>query len=203
MTNITIKAVFWDIGGVLLRTEDPAPREKLAADLGVSRRELEILVFSGEQGQRAQRGELTPDELWAFVRQSLNLAPGDFPDLSERFFGGDVLDAELVGFIRTLRPRYRTGIISNAWSTLPKLLAQWGIADAFDAVIGSANVGIMKPDPRIYRLALERLGVQPAEAVFVDDFIENVRGAQRVGMHAIHFREREQALDELKSIAKM
>ena len=185
---------------MLLRTEDPAPREQLAADLGISRQDLEILVFSGEQGRRAQLGELTPAELWASVRDALRLAPADFPDLDARFFAGDVLDTELVDFIRSLRPRYQTGIISNAWSTLPDLLRRWGIADAFDVVVGSANAGIMKPDPRIYRLALDQLGVQPAEAVFVDDFIENVRGARQVGLRAIHFRERAQALQELDDV---
>ncbi|HIE56784.1 MAG TPA: hypothetical protein EYP88_00940, partial [Anaerolineales bacterium] len=124
MTHTTIKAIIWDIGGVLLRTENPAPRAKLAADLGISRRELEILVFSGEQGQRAQRGELSIEEHWSSVREALGLNPGDFPDLIDRFFGGDVLDTDLVDFIRKLKENHKTGIISNAWSNLPKMLLQ-------------------------------------------------------------------------------
>ena len=164
---------------------------------------MEILVFSGEQGQRAQRGELSIEEHWSSVREALGLNPGDFPDLIDRFFGGDVLDTDLVDFIRKLKENHKTGIISNAWSNLPEMLLQWQIGDAFDVIVGSAQVGILKPDPRIYQIALERLGLKPAEAVFVDDFIENVRGAQRVGMHAIHFREREQALQELKPLARI
>ena len=171
-----IKAVIWDIGGVIMRTEDLGPRDQLAADLGVTRAYLNDLVFGGEQGTRAQHGELSQTELWEYVRRALRLEPGAYPDLRERFFGGDVLDSELVDFIRALKPQFKIGIISNAWSELPVALENWGIADAFDIVVGSGDEGIMKPDPRIYQIALDRLAVQPPEAVFVDDFIENIIG---------------------------
>ena len=68
----------------------------------------------------------------------------------------------------------------------------------FDVTIFSAEVGLVKPDARIYRLTLEKLGVEPEEAVFVDDFIENVEGAQAVGMKAIHFKSSQQAQQALK-----
>jgi epoxide hydrolase-like predicted phosphatase len=195
-----IKAVIWDIGGVIMRTEDLAPRDQLAADLGVTRTYLNELVFGGEQGSRAQRGELNQTELWNYVRGELNLEPDEYPDLRARFFGGDVLDTELIDFIHSLRPQFKIGIISNAWRELPDVLAEWSIADAFDVVVGSGDEGIMKPDPRIYQIALERLSVQPQEAVFVDDFIENITGARELGIHAIHFQSREQALRELKAM---
>ena len=197
-----IKAIIWDIGGVLMRTEDPTPRAELAAEFGLEREELAELVFGGEQGRRAQRGELTRKEIWDYVRSELKLASGEYPDLDQRFFGGDILDTELIDFIRALRPRHKTGIISNAWSELPVMLAEWGILDAFDVVVGSGDEGIMKPDPRIFQISLESLAVMPEEAVFVDDFIENVEGARKVGMHAIHFQSREQTLRELQTILK-
>jgi HAD superfamily hydrolase (TIGR01509 family) len=64
----------------------------------------------------------------------------------------------------------------------------------------SAEVGVMKPEARIYQMALDALGVAPAESVFVDDFPENVEGARAVGMQAIHFIQPEQALDELHKL---
>lgn len=194
---MAIKAVIWDIGGVLLRTEDRRPRAALATELGLSYEDLVELVFGGERGHRAQRGEISPTENWSYVRQALELSPDQHTDLSQRFFGGDVLDQTLVNFIRSLRPRYLTAIISNAWRNLPEMLAQWGLAGDFDVVVGSGDVGIMKPDARIYQIALERLGVQPQEAIFIDDFIENVEGARQLGLLAVHFRNRQQALDEL------
>ena len=195
-----IKAVIWDIGGVIMRTEDPAPRAELAAELGVTRAYLNELVFGGEQGTRAQIGEINQQEIWDYVRSELKLAPGEYPDLRERFFGGDVLDTDLVDFIRSLKPRYKIGIISNAWSQIADSLVEWGIDDAFEMVVGSGDVGIMKPDPRIFQIALENLSVEPAQAVFVDDFIQNIHGAQALGISAIHFRSREQAIQELERL---
>ena len=195
-----IKAVIWDIGGVIMRTEDPTPRAELAAELGVTREYLNDLVFGGEQGTQAQIGAINQQEIWDYVRSELKLAPGEYPDLRERFFGGDVLDTDLVDFIRSLKPRYKIGIISNAWSQIADSLVEWGIDDAFEMVVGSGDVGIMKPDPRIFQIALENLSVEPAQAVFVDDFIQNIHGAQALGISAIHFRSREQAIQELERL---
>jgi epoxide hydrolase-like predicted phosphatase len=195
-----IKAIVWDIGGVLMRTEDPTPRAELAAELGLRREELVELVFGGKQGRQAQIGALTQKELWDFVRSELKLESNDYPDLERRFFGGDILDRKLVDFVRTLKPAYKTGIISNAWSELPDILEEWGILDAFDVVVGSGDEGVMKPDPRIFQIALDQLSVAPEESVFVDDFIENVESARNLGMQAVHFESREQTLRELQKL---
>lgn len=195
-----IKAVIWDIGGVLARTENLTPRDQLATELGVTRDHLNYLFFSGPDGTRAQNGKISRAELIAIARTKLDLAPNEYPDLVDRFFDGDVLDTDLVEFIRSLKQHYKTGIISNAWSELPFLLDEWGITDAFDIVVGSGDEGIMKPDPRIYQIALERLSVKPKESVFVDDFIENVIGARELGIHAVHFKNREQTIQDLKSL---
>ena len=195
-----IKAIVWDIGGVLMRTEDPTPRAELAAELGLRREELVELVFGGKQGRQAQIGALTQKELWDFVRSELKLESNDYPDLERRFFGGDILDRKLVDFVRTLKPAYKAGIISNAWSKLPDILEEWGILDAFDVVVGSGDEGVMKPDPRIFQIALDQLSVAPEESVFVDDFIENVESARNLGMQAVHFESREQTLRELQKL---
>jgi epoxide hydrolase-like predicted phosphatase len=198
-----IKAVIWDIGGVIARTEDLKPRDQLAKDLGITRADINDLFFSGSEGVRAQKGEITVEELITSVREKLKLTPLEHPDLITRFFAGDRVDNKLVDFIRSLKPRYKTAIISNAWSGLVEMLNDWGIQDAFDAVIGSGDVGILKPDPKIYQLALDRLGVAADEAVFVDDFIENVNGALRLGMRAIQFKSPGQVIGDLKQLLEL
>lgn len=196
-----IQAVYFDIGGVLLRTEDRAPRDNLAARLGISRDELNDLVFAGEQGLRAQRGQINADELWESVRQTLHLPREVLPQVKQEFFGGDRLDTDLLDTIRSLHRRYKTGIISNATDdTRPVIEGRWGMADAFDAIILSAEVGVMKPDARIFHIALQALGVQPSEAVFVDDFPQNIEGARAIGMHAIQFHTSEQTRQDLEAI---
>jgi epoxide hydrolase-like predicted phosphatase len=196
-----IQAIYFDIGGVLVRTEDKTPRDLLAARLGISREALNDLVFSGEKGDLAQRGKISAAELWESVRLALNLPPEAMPQVRQEFFGGDRLDTALLYYLRSLHQHYQTGIISNALDDTRLLVEnRWGMADAFDAIIISAEVGVMKPDARIFHIALQSLGVQPAEAVFVDDFPHNVDGARAVGMHAIQFRSPEQIRQELDAI---
>jgi putative hydrolase of the HAD superfamily len=198
---MSIRAVLWDIGGVLLRTTDRRPRERFAQRLGLTPQALETLVFGGEMGTRAQMGQVAPDELWNHAGAALGLSAEMQAELRAAFFGGDTLDAALIDYVRSLRPRYFSGIISNAWNDLrPVIAARWRIADAFDLIVISGEVGWMKPDPRIFRYALDGLGVAPAEAVFIDDFAANVDGARAVGMHALQFQTPEQIQAGLKAL---
>ena len=196
-----IKAIYFDLGGVLVRTEDRAPRSRLAAQLGMTSEALEELVFGGESGRKGQLGEISAAQQWAYVCRQINWPQANWRDLEADFFSGDRLDIELVDYIRRLQGRYKTGVISNALSDVRAAIDnQWHMADAFDAITISAEVGVMKPDARIFHIALQSLGVQPAEAVFVDDFPHNVEGARAVGMHAIQFRNSEQIRLELEEI---
>lgn len=195
-----ITTILWDIGGVILRTEDPAPREQLAAEVGLTRHDLEKLIFGGELGRRAQKGEITPEELWATAKGALKLPPGAYPDFGERFFAGDRIDYQLVDFIRDLKRSYKIGIISNAWKDLPAALENWQIDDAFEVVIGSGDEGVMKPAAQIYQLALERTGAQAHECVFIDDFPHNIEGAQAIGMQGILFRSPAQVKQALREL---
>ena len=201
---MTIKAILWDIGGVLVRTMDRTPRLHLAERLGVTYEQLEEMVFGGEMGAKAQRGEITEAEKWRHAARSLGVPTQGIPGFQQEFFGGDRLDEALVNTIRGLHADYRTGIISNALSDTRRMLVDtWRIVDAFDVIILSAEVGVMKPEPRIYHLALQGLCVEPQEAVFIDDFERNVQGAQNVGLPAIHFRSPQQALQELSAILQL
>ena len=179
-----IQAVIFDVGGVLLRTEDFAPRRALEAQLGLAPGEAERLIYNDAAGRQAQHGARSAEAHLQAVAARLGVSVADLAP----FWAGDRLDEELIALIRRLRPRYQTAIISNAMSDLHQLLTEkYPIADAFDLITGSAYEGVMKPDPRIYLNTLARLGRQPAEAVFIDDAPANVNGARAVGMQAIHY----------------
>jgi epoxide hydrolase-like predicted phosphatase len=197
---MTIRAVYFDLGGVIVRTGDREPRTKLAERLGLSYEELAKAVFENESSLRASLGVISTEEHWAAVIQRLGLPLSEADSVRQEFFAGDALDLDLITFLRSLRPKYRTGLLSNAWSDMREYLVGQKIDDAFDQLIISAEVGIMKPDVRIYRLALEKLGVAPAEAIFVDDSIVNIEGARAVGMYAIQFTRPDQTLEELKKL---
>lgn len=200
---MTIHAVIIDLGGVLLRTEDRTPRALLSKRLGMTYAELSRLVFDSETAQLATVGKIPVQAHWDYIRGALQLSPEEFQQVPSLFWGGDRLDTDLVDYIRSLRPRYKTAMLSNAWGDLRQVIEQrWKITDAFDELIISAEVGLAKPDPRIYRLALDRLKATPPEAVFVDDFLENVEAARGVGLHAIHYENPAQTRAELEQLLK-
>jgi putative hydrolase of the HAD superfamily len=118
----------------------------------------------------------------------LSLSSNALAQFKREFWGGDVLDEEMVDLIRQLKSRYQTAIISNATDSLRETLqTTYPIADAFDLIVVSAEEKVMKPDPEIYQRTLDRLGREAAESVFIDDFAENIAAARELGMNVIHF----------------
>ncbi|MGD2253754.1 MAG: HAD family phosphatase [Anaerolineales bacterium] len=199
-----IRAIIWDLGGVLVRTHDHSSRARWEERLGLKPHELERLVFEGQMGKLAAIGKAQAADVWRDVADQLGIPAFERKQLVHDFWGGDRLDRDLAAYIRSLRPRYRTGLLSNAWSNLRQFLeTEWQIADAFDHIVISAEVGWAKPDPRIYNLSLEGLSVAAHEAVFVDDFDENLAAARELGIQTVHFRTRDQVLRELAELLKV
>jgi len=200
---MTIKAIIFDLGGVLLRTADFSPREQLASRLGMNRHELEEFIFGGESGDRAQRGEITVQAHWENLRRQLYCSPQGFKDLLDTFFAQDKLDEELIEYVRWLHKSYKTGLLTNAWDDLRQVIAdRWHFEDAFDTMIISAEVKLAKPDPHIFQLALSRLGVDANQTIFIDDMIRNVEGAKLVGLRPIQFRNAMQMRFDLEQLLK-
>jgi epoxide hydrolase-like predicted phosphatase len=203
MTPGTIRAVLWDMGGVILRTMDWTLRAEWEDRLGLPRMGLTRLVFESDTSRRATIGQASDNDVWQSVADALHLDPPTRDLLRRDYFARDQVDATLMAFIRSLRRRVRVGMITNAWLDVRGYLESvFKIADAFDPLIVSAEVGLAKPDPRIYQLALERLRLEPAEAVFVDDFEDNVAGARWVGMQAVHFRSAPQAIAAVRTLLR-
>jgi putative hydrolase of the HAD superfamily len=199
---MTIRTVFIDFGGVIMRTEDKGPRARQAERLGMTSRDLEKIVFESESSLRASAGEILEEAHWQAVARVLGVSRPEANKIIDEFFSGDRADAALLDFLRSLRPERKVGLISNAWSGLRAFITSQKFEEVFDEMIISAEVGVGKPDPRIYRLALKKLGAQPDESVFLDDVLVNVEAARSVGMSAIHFTQPEKALEELKQLLK-
>lgn len=196
-----VKAVFWDFGGVIVRTQNPTPREELAKELGISRKELEYLVFSSESGEKAQRGEISYETHWENLQKLFNLSRDEILQLQEKFWASDSVDQQLVEYIRQLQKSTSTGLISNAFSDLHFHLNETlQIADLFNVLIISAEVGIVKPNPEIYYYALNQLNVHPSESIFIDDKLDNILAANQIGMHGIVFRNTEQTIADIDQI---
>lgn len=198
LSATSIRAVIFDLGGVLVRTSDFKPRERLAKEFGLTLDELMDLVFDHEAGRRAQLGEVSYDEHWEYIRKKLDLSPLELQAVQKIFWKKDSVDKQLINTLRKLRRTHRTALLSNAFSDLRAFVTErMKFANAFDEMIISAEVHLMKPDPAIYLLAAERLGVLPQQAVFVDDVSRNVVGAEDVGMVGILYKNTPQVLAEL------
>jgi putative hydrolase of the HAD superfamily len=197
---MTIRAVFFDLGGVIVRTEYQAPRQQLAERLGMEYDDLDRIVFNSETGIQAAMGTITSQQHWEAVMKRLKRPIEEMPSIREDFFAGDIVDRDILNFLRSLHGTHKTGLISNNWSDLRDYLVREKMIDAFDHIIISAEVGVTKPEPGIFRIALEQAGVKPEEAVFVDDFHVNIEGCEKVGMKGIHFKDAQSAMQQLKQL---
>jgi epoxide hydrolase-like predicted phosphatase len=123
----------------------------------------------------------------------------DPTDLIDSMFRGMAPLEPMVAAVGAARTEgVRTGLVSNSWST-----AHYDrelLATLFDAIVISAEVGLHKPQPEIYRLAAERVGARPEACVFVDDLRENCAGAEAVGMTAVLHRDVAETIDRLEQL---
>jgi epoxide hydrolase-like predicted phosphatase len=198
---VAIRAVMVDFGSVLVRLEDASRRRALEARLGLAENELAEIVFGSEAAARAAEGKISESAVWEPVVARFGLDAEGLREFQRDFWAGNQLDERLAEFVRGLRPHYRTAILSNAWSDARRVFTEiYGLDGAVDEIIISAEEGVAKPDPRIYHIAAERLGVRPEESVFVDDMARNVEAARAVGMRAVHFRDTDQAIAEVRRI---
>jgi epoxide hydrolase-like predicted phosphatase len=132
-------------------------------------------------------------------RFAKRLGLDDASDLIESMFGGMLPEESMVAAVRTVHgDGVKTGLISNSWST--SHYDRDLLAELFDDVVISAEVGLHKPQPEIYRLAAERLAEPTTSCVFVDDLRENCQGAEAVGMTAILHRDPAQTVARIERL---
>jgi putative hydrolase of the HAD superfamily len=192
---MAIRAVLFDFGGVY--TSSPfSIFADFAADLGTEPERVLGLVFgpydrdTDHPWHRLERGELS---LLDARREIMALASSDgleFDPLAilARMAGGGGPREAVIAATRRLRERgLRTALVTN---NAREFSAGWRamipIAELFDAVIDSSEVGVRKPDPAIFALALRELGgVAPEHTVFLDDFAGNIAAARKLGMHGV------------------
>lgn len=182
------KAVIFDWGGVLMRTVDREPRFCWDRQLALPEGTVEKVVHGIDAWDQAQRGEIEIAEYWETVRSELGLMLGLLPKLQSDFYSGDRLDENLLRIIQNLRARrILVGLLSNNTRDLMDTLVAMQIDRLFDALIISAQIGVMKPAATAYYIILEQLRTEPNHALFIDDSEQNVAGALAIGMSAVRF----------------
>jgi FMN phosphatase YigB (HAD superfamily) len=196
-----IQAVIFDIGGVLELTEPGSleriweprlglrPGELGARLAGVAAAGAVGAISEQQAGQRiAEILGLDASQLRAFLA-----------DLWTEYLGR--LNTRLADYFAGLRPRYRTGIISNSFVGARQREQEcYGFGDMTDLIVYSHEAGMSKPDPRIYQLACDGLGVPAAGTVFLDDVPENVTAAAQAGLHGVLFTGTTQAIADIQAL---
>lgn len=150
-------------------------------------------------GQRVDAGEASEDD---FV-QSIAAATGETPETVRYQFAHTQPNTSLLEYIRNvLKPYYKVGLLSNAGSdVLPGILRPEDRA-LFDAVVMSVSAGYTKPNPLMFQLITDKLGIEPNEIVFVDDQERHLVPATAMGMIPIHFLSAEQTISELERLLR-
>ncbi|QRN83827.1 HAD family phosphatase [Chloroflexota bacterium] len=197
-----IKAVVLDIGGVLMRTEDPTGRRLLEKRYNLPEKSVDWLVFDSEEAAASTVGKVTAKVAWQSVQEKLDLSDVQMAEFIEFFWDGDVFDQAAFDYLSSLSPEYITGILSNAWEGAREGFVQrYGMVEGqtVDHIMISCEEGVRKPDPEIYRRLKKTLGVEYDEILFIDDFIQNVESAQAMGIQAIHYRPGMDLINQIKS----
>jgi epoxide hydrolase-like predicted phosphatase len=202
-TAPAINAVIFDVGDVLIHMVDRSALRRWEARLGLQEDELEREVFHSPASWRAMIGLATAADVWMEIACLYRLHANEVCELARDVFASEAVDEQTAAFVRSLRPRYRTALLSNAWpETRQSLLERCGVGAVNDMLILSAEERLMKPDTRIYHLAAERLGVAPEETLFVDDSALNVEGARDAGMKVVQYTTRADTLREVASLLR-
>jgi putative hydrolase of the HAD superfamily len=194
------KGLLVDFGGVLTTNvwdsfsafcrheglEEDRVRELFRSD----RRALELL-------RRLETGELDEDRFSEQFAPLLGLT--EHEGLVDRLFAGMEPEQPMLDALRRARAAgVRTGMISNSWGR--GRYDRDSFAELFDGVVISGEVGFHKPQPEIFELGAERIGLAPGDCVFVDDLRENCQGAEAVGMTAVLHRDTERTLERLEEL---
>lgn len=182
------RALIFDFGGVLMKTVDYRPRHQWDERLALPYGSVESIVHGSVLWHKAQLGQVSPAVYWQGVGDALGIPQQMLVQLEHDYFSGDQLDESLIVYLRQLRQDgFQVGLLSNDSAALRDKLSKLAIADLFDPLLISAEMGVMKPDARIYHHLLEKLGRPAHETIFIDDRAENVQAAAALGIHAIHY----------------
>lgn len=200
---MAIRAVVFDIGGVLEVTPDLGWPGKWEHELGLGDGEIGSLLQ--DVTAAGLIGTISEEQAVRRIGEALGLDRRQLDalmaDLWADYLG--TLNSELARYFASLRPRYRTGIISNSFvGAREREQARYGFEDMTDVIIYSHEAGVSKPDPRIFGLAAERLGVRPEEMAFLDDVPLFADAARQAGLQAVLFTGNRQAIAGIEALLR-
>jgi HAD superfamily hydrolase (TIGR01509 family) len=185
-----IRAVIFDFGRVISAQKPESLFSGYEQGLRLTPGTINTIMFACSAWQEALLGRKTTADYWREIGPRLGLrSPRQVEDFRRRYHADEKLNTHVLDLLRRLWGRYKLAVCSNSPPGLIHWLEAWQIDQLFDVVFCSGDEGIVKPDPAAYEATVTRLGVEPGEAAFVDDALDNVTTASEQGLVAIHFTD--------------
>ena len=198
---MTIKAVIFDMGQVFIYYDVMIAAKKMSKIIKVPTKEIFEVVNSARTNftHDYELGK-PPKVYWGELEKKFNVKI-DIKQFEKFWTYIFWPNKPMIRLIKKLKKKYKIAVLSNTGAPhINYLEKKYNIFSIFDAKIYSYKVKQRKPGPKIYKETLKKLKVRPNEAVFIDDRIENVRGAEKLGIHGIHFKNNKQFLREIKKL---
>ena len=181
----SVPVVIFDLDGVFRQWNDDE-LDMVEEEFGLPSRTILSVAFSSDLGPAAVTGQLTFPQWMAEIRARVIGEHG--PDVAGAIDEWEAnvgrVDTEMLELLRSVRGRTTVALLSNGTTRLRRDLHVLDLLDEFDEIFNTAELGIAKPDPDVFRLVCSALGVDPVDALFVDDLLENVEGARTAGLRA-------------------
>ena len=193
-----IKAVFFDIGNVLLHFNPKEVLKEIASAIGHHPLKVADYIWTSRKIEALERGEMGSDELFRLFKDDLGYT-GNFAQFKELWCNHFSLDHRTAAILRKVSKRVPTYLLSNTHALHYDYIRQnYAFTKHVKGAILSHELGMRKPEPRIYEAALKIAGVKGGEALLIDDLKANVEAARKAGLQAIHYRSPESLFRRLK-----
>ncbi len=188
-----IKAVIFDCFGVIISDGLKQFMEELDKTNPEARQTINYYV------RLANSGQIPESEYGKAVSEALNIP---IEEWRSKIKSGEHKDPRVIEYIKSTRKNYKTALLSNLASkeSMNRRFSEDELKELFDVIVISGEVGVQKPNPEIYQVTVERLGVDPNECVFIDDIERFCTAAKEVGMQAIWYKDFNQAKGELETL---
>jgi putative hydrolase of the HAD superfamily len=200
LTPRPVKAVFFDIGNVLLNFDITAVLKEISGALGRSPLAVARSLLDAKRISALERGEIDSDELYRIFREELGYS-GTFPQFRKLWCHHFSLERRTAALLKKVSLRVPTYLLSNTHALHYDFIkARYAFTKVVRGAALSHELGMRKPEPRIFRAALKLARVKdPGQALFIDDLAINVAGARKAGLQAIHYRGSDDLARRLKS----
>ncbi len=192
-----IRAIIFDVGGVILQSKVESVFIRLAEILKIDSKSL--LELRQRHKQKMLTGAMPAEEFAFQIKQRFGLDTDVIQKWRDAYLGIMTIDTTMLRLVKNLGENYTLAVISNAPDLHAKINKERGIYSNFEVVLISSDIGLVKPQREIFQLALEKLKLKASECLFIDDREELLGIPKEMGFEVILFKNREQFVEELRN----